>query len=178
LNKLSFKIDIAELLEYSIPMQHFQLKERFTDEAFNLLPQEDLSKIYPLGAIGESLLYKSISPYRIRSGYRLNEQYFSSIIDLNMKAVSDKEIKEWLKDLGVQANKDVVLMWDHWGSVITKWQNFIKYYQDFFYPISDDLTIIDESLNWTVYLHHDELMYFGRNDDIILKESESVGRLQ
>jgi len=158
-------------------MEQFQLKERFIDEAFNILPSEDLSKIHPLSSIGESLLYKSISPYRLRNGYRLNEQYFSSIIDLNLKSVSDEDIKQWLDGLGIKSNDDVILMWDNWGTIITKWNIFRNYYQDFFYPVSDDLTIIDDSLNWTLYLHHEELMYYGRNDDIILHEKERVKTL-
>jgi len=177
LKKFNSKIQISELLEHTIAMKHFQLKERFTDEDFNVLPPEDLSKIHPLSSIGESYLYKSISPFRIRTGYRLNDQYFSSVIELNMKAVSDKEIKEWLDDLGIKSQHDIILMWDNWGSVVSKWQVFRDHYQDFFYPVSDDLTIIDESMNWTLYLQHDELMYYGRNDDIILKEAEKLNRL-
>ena len=155
-------------------MDKFELKYRFTEEEVKLLPLEDLSKIHPLNKLGEAIVYQKIYDLKIRKGYQLNPEYFSSIIQLNMKSVSGKEIMTWLNDHKIDANRKILLVWDSWGTVITEWHIFKKYYEDFFFPVSDDLTIIDKSLSWALYIFHEEIMSFGRNDDIILSRPKKL----
>ena len=44
------------------------------------------------------------------------------------------------------------------------WKLLVKYFDDFYYGSSDDLTIIDESLNWAVLFYHENEIYFGSNE--------------
>lgn len=43
----------------------------------------------------------------------------------------------------------------------------IKYWDLFYYGSSDDLTIIDDSLNWALLFHHEGVIYFGTNQDFV-----------
>jgi hypothetical protein len=54
--------------------------------------------------------------------------------------------------------------------MIVPWKLLIKYFDSFYYPSSDDLTVIDQSLNWAlIFMHYDEV-YFGTNKDFVAKE--------
>jgi hypothetical protein len=39
----------------------------------------------------------------------------------------------------------------------------VKYWDDFWYPGSDDLTVIDESLAWALLFWHESEAFFGDN---------------
>ena len=51
------------------------------------------------------------------------------------------------------------------------WKIFIKYFDSFYYPGSDDLTVCDESLQWALLFYHEDEIYFGTNKDF--KPSDS-----
>lgn len=174
MNKKKRRINIAELLGHTKHIDDFELKCRFTEEEYKILPPNDLSEIHPLSEHGEKILYRQINELRLRSGFQLNEKYFTSIIELNMKRNAHADIMNWFDDLLIESNREIILIWDSWGVVITKWRVFQKYYEDFFFPVSDDLTIIDGSINWALYLNHDENMFYGRNDDIVLNEPKKL----
>ena len=55
--------------------------------------------------------------------------------------------------------------------MIVPWKILIKYFDDFFYGGSDDLTVIDKSLNWALLFHHESEIYFGSNEKYNLSGS-------
>ena len=46
--------------------------------------------------------------------------------------------------------------------MIVPWKLLIKYFDDFDY--ADDLTVIDQSLNWAMLFFHEGTIYFGSNE--------------
>jgi len=159
----SENINILELSKDTTSIEEFNLRWRFTEEKYNLLSPEDLSKIHPLNEDGTKVLDSTIDSLDIRKGYELNKDYFTSIVELNMRNQTGVEIKNWLDQIQIEPEKNIFLLWDSFGAAITKWHIFKKYYDDFFYPVSDDLTIVDESFDWTLYLFHEEVIYYGLN---------------
>ena len=39
----------------------------------------------------------------------------------------------------------------------------VKYWREFYYPVSDDLTVFDDSLLWAVFFSHRQEVFFGTN---------------
>ena len=46
-------------------------------------------------------------------------------------------------------------------AIIVPWKLLIKYFDAFYY--ADDLTVIDQSLNWALLFFHEDEIYFGTN---------------
>ncbi len=49
--------------------------------------------------------------------------------------------------------------------MIVPWKLVVKYFDSFYYGGSDDLTIIDKSLNWALLFFHEDEIYFGTNNE-------------
>lgn len=47
--------------------------------------------------------------------------------------------------------------------MIVPWRLLIKYFDNFYYGGSDDLIVIDQSLNWALLFYHEDEIYFGTN---------------
>jgi hypothetical protein len=78
---------------------------------------------------------------------------------------NETEIKKWLYHRGLPFDKPVFLSWDEKDAMIVPWKLLIKYFDSFYYGGSDDLTIIDQSLNWALLFFHEDEIYFGTNKD-------------
>jgi len=154
---------IDELIQKTIPLEEFELKWRFTEEKYNVLPQHHLAEIKPLNTdANESLGNYLFEETRLMGHYKLNDEKFSSIIKLDLRKKSENEAKQWLKDLNIDSDETVLLFWNSWGSAFTNWKIFKMYYDDFYYPVSDDLIITDKNVNWVLYFFHEEIVYFGQ----------------
>jgi hypothetical protein len=46
--------------------------------------------------------------------------------------------------------------------LVTTWKRWIRYWNLFYYSIADDLTVIDDTLNWALLFFHEHELYFGR----------------
>lgn len=156
---------IDELIQKTIPLEEFELKWRFTDEKYNVLPGHHLSKIQPLCSVAnESLGNYLFEESGLMGQYKLNEEKFSSIIELDLGTKSENEAQQWLKNLNIDTKETVLLFWDSWGSAFTNWNIFKMYYDDFYYPVADDLIVTDKNLNWILYFFHEEIVYYGQTN--------------
>jgi len=152
---------IDQLILQTIPLEDFGLKWRFTEEKYNVLPEHHLSEIKPLNTdANDSLGNLLFEETGLIGHYKLNEEKFNAIIELDLRTKTDQEAKQWLKDLNIDSNETVLLFWNSWGSAITNWNIFTMYYDDFFYPASDDLILTDKYLNWVLYFFHEEIVYY------------------
>jgi hypothetical protein len=46
-------------------------------------------------------------------------------------------------------------------ALVTTWKMLIRYWNLFYYSIADDLTVIDDTLNWALLFFHEHELYFG-----------------
>ena len=155
-------MNFEEIISQTIPFEDFELKERFTKEKYNVLPEQHLSKIKPLNSdANKSLENYLFEETQMMGQYKLNGEHFNSIIEIDLTTNSEIEFKKWLDDLTIDSNETILLYWNSWGSVFTNWEIFKMYYDDFYYPVSDDLIITNKNVNWLLYFFHEELVYFG-----------------
>jgi len=159
------RIDFDNIFGHVIPLDNFRLKWRFTDEKFDKLPNQDLDKLQPLDSVASTFLWNYLIKNNLHKEMPFKKDFFRTIDKTRILDDNEKEIKNWLYQRGLPLDKSVFLSWDTENSMIVPWQLLIKYFDSFYYPSSDNLTVIDQSLAWALlFLHNDEI-YFGTNTD-------------
>lgn len=158
--------------ENQIEINDSSLKWRFTESEYNTLPKEHLEQIMPLNEEGSNFLWNFIADSGLHNHDPFGNNFFKTVDSISVTEKSDQEIKKWLYRRGLSFSKEVYLSWQPDIAMITTWKLVVKYFDDFYYGGSDDLTIVDESLNWAVLFHHEDEIYYGTNEKYTLSESE------
>jgi hypothetical protein len=140
-----------------IPINKFSLGWRWTDSKYSQFSEDELIQIKPLENIiarkyyeeGFSLLEKN---YFIPSKHKFHK------IE-NIQATQSKEVQNWLKDrITVD---DIILSWDKDTAITVNTNLFIKKWDDFCYPSSDDIVIMLKTKNSIILYHHSEIFWYG-----------------
>jgi len=151
------------IYEHVIPMDDFSLKWRFTDEKHDKLPSHHLEQLKPLDNVASKFLWDFVAKTNLHSDFPFKKDFFRTLDSVKILVDNEKEIKKWLYQRGLPFSKDVFLSWQPHGGMIVPWKLLIKYFDSFYYGASDDLTIFDQSLQWTVLFFHEDEIYFGTN---------------
>jgi hypothetical protein len=168
-----------EIESHIIPFEQNAMKWRFEDE--DEIPYDHhRENIHPLSKEGSSLLSRFILDSRIHSNFPFQKDRFSTIEVITLRPVThqeefkdeDKKIKKWMYQLGLAFDTKVYVSYDSDCGFIMPWKMLIKYWRNFYYSISDDITIFDESLNWCLFMFHEHEFYFGTNK---LREVIGIG---
>jgi hypothetical protein len=129
----------------------FSLKWRWIDPDYLLMPVEDLNKIVPLSADSASMVFEET--LHLLKG---------SDIENKGERISAEQVDGCRYLDRIKGEKRILVNWDSDCSVITTAEVFIKYWKNFCYPISDDVTIWPESKAWLLHYFHDEVFSFVR----------------
>jgi hypothetical protein len=164
-------VNFDNILEHVIPLDDFQLKWRFTEGNYDIFPDQHLEQLKPLDKIASQFLWDYISQTNLHEDIPFKKDFFRTIDKAKIVDGNKKEIKKWLYQRGLPFDKPVFLSWDSKNSMIVPWKILIKYFDSFYYPSSDDLTVVDQSLNWALLFYHEDEIYFGTNKDF--KPSET-----
>ena len=166
-------IDFDNIFDHTIPMEDFVLNWRFTEEKYTKLPVEHLEQLKPLDKPAAQFLWDYISRTNLHGDFPFKKDLFHTIDKTTISIGNEKEIKEWLYQCGLAIDQPVFLSWDNENAMIVPWKFLIKYFDSFYYPSSDDLTIIDKSLNWALLFYHEDDIYFGSNPRHAMKAKQS-----
>lgn len=164
-----------------VPMSEFALKWRFTDSKYDLLSPEHVSQIQPLDDKSAHLLWKLILDSDVHAADPFEPGFFRHVESISVGDNShgdhdeDARIRKWLYRCAIPFDQIVYLSWQPQWAVMTTWKMLTKYWMAFYYPISDDLSIIDESLQWCVLFHHEHRIHFGTNRPRVETEEEHEG---
>jgi len=145
-------------------IRQFPLAWRWTQANHAVLPDSVLTQLEPVDA-GEA----SDVDARHRSslaGQHLRGDMFRCILHGD---VSGGAASEFLTALGIADATPVCLSWDGATALRTTWTIFRKYWDDFCYPASDDVSIAPEDESWLLLYFHGEQFEFG-----IKKEHKQV----
>jgi hypothetical protein len=158
-------IGFDNIYQHIIPIDEFQLKWRFNEDKFDKLPDQHLDQLKPLDNEAAKFLWDFIARTNLHNGIPFKKEFFRTIEKAKILDDNNQIIKKWLYNRGLPFEKDVFLSWDQTNAMIVPWKILIKYYTSFYYSSSDDLTVIDESLNWALLFYHEDEIYFGTNTD-------------
>ncbi|TXF79282.1 hypothetical protein [Chryseobacterium sp.] len=158
-------VDFESIFQHVIPMEGFGRKWRFTEENYDMLPGQDLEQLKPLDQEAAEFLNDYISTAGLHHDVPFTKGFFKTTDHIRISDGNEKEIKKWLYQRGLPFDKPVFLSWDQTDAMIVPWNLVVKYFDSFYYGVSDDLTIMDQSLNWAVLFFHENQIYFGSNTD-------------
>lgn len=165
------KIDFENIFQHVIPMEEFGRKWRFTEEKYDLLPDQHLDQLKPLDKEAAKFLWDFIDKTNLHKDIPFKKDFFRTIEKIGILEDNEKEIKKWLYHRGLSFNMLVFLSWDQADAMIVPWKLLVKYFDSFYYGGSDDLTIFDQSLIWGLLFFHEDEIYFGTNNDFKANET-------
>lgn len=142
----------------------FPLSWRFTEQKYNILPQDILDKIKPLNESKTSMLYKEFVSI-FWHDYSLNKHKAEIISKIDIENSNEIEVEKWLKNIITNSVGKIVIYWIHPGgadtSLITEADVFCDYWDDFYYG-SDEILIWPVTENWLIHLFHHGVIYFAK----------------
>lgn len=156
-----------------ISMNDFELKWRFTEEEYNVLPKDDLDKIRPL-----SLNYSNECwNYWIsdKEGHFMKLQLDENVNYITLEdcgwgdSENEQETLEFLnKNIEVHKDQKITFFWNKNLAVETYWEIFVKYWTDFCYPSDDSNIIVIHDYPYALVYVEDKILlvermrFFGR----------------
>jgi hypothetical protein len=158
-------ISLNNLCEHNVPIENFGLKWRFTDGSFDRLPDHHLKQLKPLDKEAAKFLWDYITEKELHKEIPFKKDFFNAVKGVSILGDNEREIKEWLCELGIPLDEHVYLSWDMENAMIVPWEILIRYLDGFYYNSSDDLTVFDQSLKWAVLFGHYDEISFGTNED-------------
>lgn len=168
-------VNFDNIFQHIIPMDNFGRKWRFTEEIYDILPDQHLDQLKPLDKEASKFLWNLIAETYLHNDIPFKKDFFRTIEHTTILDGNKKEIKQWLYHRQLPLDKPVFLSWDETDAMIVPWKLLIKYFDSFYYGGSDDLTIIDQSLNWALLFFHEDQIYFGTNIDF--KPNQALGEI-
>jgi len=158
-------VTLDTIENYTMPMERFLLKWRLTEANYNVLPPVHLAQVRPLEPEAARLLWDMTITLGIHEGTPYGAEFFERVESLVIpeSIENDKLVKKWLYHRGLPFDRPVFLSWQPNIAAMTTWKMLIKYWSDFYYPISDDLSVFDKSLTWALLFFHEDELYFGAN---------------
>lgn len=150
---MNIQIDKREI----IPLSDFELGWRFDKVHNSDISDYDKQEILALSENESKRLNKVIDYYEIESnriGKYLETDWFSANSENEDKVERFRnQVENYLKPF----NEDIIISWERKLTLKTTKKIFIKYWTDFLYPCSDDVTIISEKTNWILFYNHCEV---------------------
>jgi hypothetical protein len=150
----------------TIPMQQFSLRWLLTDPKYRVLPPAHLEQIKPVDAASARLLFDMTGPWRREQPF--TRDYFADVAstplggqDMHEGKDQIRRVRKWLYRRGVPFRHRVFMSWSETEAAVTTWRILVKYWDDLWYPGSDDLAVFDESLSWALFLWHQSQAFFA-----------------
>lgn len=131
---------------------------RWTDPKYTILPDDVLARMQPPDQREIELWEKKISNLIGPEG--LVPAAFKTIQKHNAD-ISLLECRSWLQGQQPNPSLEVFVFWDKTTALRTTWGIVMEYWDDFFYPSSDNAYVWPETLNWMLAYFHEEQLQFG-----------------
>ena len=155
LKKTTLKINI-EVSEF-VSLKDFELGWRWEKNHNSEISQTEKSQIKPVSENESKRLNKIIKYFELEQN--LTEKYeqtdwISANAENNLKV---ERFRNQLKLLLESWDEDIIIAWNNKVTLKTSKLIFLKYWSDFLYPGSDDVTLISVETNWIMFYRHFEV---------------------
>lgn len=150
---LKINIEVSEF----IPLKDFELGWRWETNHNSEISELEKKQIQPVTESESKRLNKIIDYFEFEPN--LTEKYnqtdwISANAENNLKV---ERFKNQLELLLEPWNEGIIITWKRNITLKTSKSIFLKYWTDFLYPSSDDVTIISEETNWIMFYRHFEV---------------------
>jgi len=150
-----------------IPMEQFALKWRFTDARYRVLPPHHLAELQPLAPESARRIWDLTLP--LHRDVPFTDGFFRTVESTPLDSADPeavRAVRKWLFRRRLPFRARVLLSYQPGEAIATTWKMVVKYWEDLWYPGSDDLTVVDGSLTWALLLWHEEQAFFGDNREV------------
>jgi hypothetical protein len=139
-------------------IENFPLIWRWTSPTHALFSKSELAGLHPCLVIEAARIHDNSRLFDVRDG--LDKKYFRNILTQSAD-VPVPEACAWLRAQEQNLNQPVILSWDRETALRTSWEFFTAHWDDFCYPLSDDVLVLPENGGWVLRYHHEEIFFFG-----------------
>jgi len=139
----------------------FPLIWRWTSSSHALFSASELAGMHPCSATDAARIYDQSRPFTARAG--LDPKKFSSVL-VHSAEIPIHEGCAWLRAQSADLAQQVTLSWDRCTALRTSWNFFTAHWDDFCYPLSDEVLILPENARWVLLYHYEEAFYFGNRN--------------
>jgi hypothetical protein len=153
------------------PLDSFELCWRWTEHNPNI-SSDELKHIRPLSEEKALHVWKRSLDFIEDGDIYPSTKLFEDIVEVNTSEVDEDEIHHWLNHKVPGETEPIVVSWFPTVAVVTEWSLFVKYWDDFCYPGSDDVSVwpyVSEA--WSLLYFHEEVFYFGKARPKIAREN-------
>ena len=143
----------------STSLDKFPLKWRWTEKEYCILSDNELKQITPLAPSSAKVVWeKSLTFIDKSKDFSANPELFQVISTIDSKDI--EKASNWLKKYLVDSK--VIVSWQPDTAVLTNTGLFIRNWDEFCYPASDDVTIYPEDESWVLHYWHEEEFCYAR----------------
>lgn len=144
----------------TISLEKFPLRWRWTEKEYCLLPENELAQIAPLAP------QPAKDAWEASLRFALESSDFSPNIDLfigieRVAATDHGAVKRWLSERVFSC--EIIVSWQPDLAVLTNTDLFIKYWSEFCYPSSDDVSVWPLDKTWVLHYWHEEVFWYGKS---------------
>lgn len=139
-------------------MDDFALKWRWDNTHNPNISISEMKEIQPLSEVESKRINKIIDYFE--NEYNLKGMYQQTDW-ISATAESDEKIERFRNQLSSiieKWNDGVIITWNRSTTLRTTKSVFLKYWDDFCYPSSDNVTVISEDVNWIMFYNHIEVV--------------------
>jgi hypothetical protein len=138
-------------------LDSFALKWRWTDDRHALFPSDELSRIHPLRAEKAEEIWR-LSLESLSRDFAINSQLYRD----SEKAPATGDVHAWLARHVPPERPPIVVSWSAADAVLTDAELFIRRWDDFCYPASDDVSVFPLDAAWVLHYHHEEEFLYAQ----------------
>ena len=150
---MNIEIDHKEI----IALNEFELGWRFEKTHCPDISDSEKKQIQPVSEIESKRLNKVIDYFE--QEYNLREKYIQTDW-ISANSESKEKIDKFRNQLESTLEKwdeGIIITWHRNITLKTSKKVFLKYWTDFLYPSTDDVTLISEKTNWVMLYNHVEV---------------------
>lgn len=147
-----------------VSLGSFQLSWRWTEPQYAVFRPESLALIRPLSEAKAFDAWRRSNPFfdeSFQTNFSFSNEHFPEMERLDLTS-GNLDVREWLNERLPDPNEELIISWDQDTAVLVSTQLFVAYWDDFYYPGSDDLVTWPMNEAWCLLLHHEEQLLFGR----------------
>jgi hypothetical protein len=148
--------------EEIIPFDDFELSWRWDNIHNPDISLEEKGLIKPLSVQESKRINKVIDYFELESNLH---NTFEPTDWIRASSETKDSIDKFSNDFQLLTHdydESLFIAWNRSTCVYTKKEIFIKFWDDFCYPSSDDITIISELTNWVYFYNHIEVGRFWK----------------
>ena len=136
----------------------FPLIWRWTSATHALFSDSELAGLRPCSPAEAARIHDDSRSFDLRDG--LDKRHFSSV-RVQSAEISISDGCSWLRAQAPNLAEQVTVSWERDTALRTSWEFFTAHWDDFCYPLSDDVLVLPDCGSWVLRYHHEEIFYFG-----------------